>query len=162
MKESTADPMATQQYRSLGIALYSESYLPVQNGVVTSILTLIRTLRRRGHQVSVFAPDHPARPMNEEDVVRAPSFTTPFTPDYPLAYPVPIIRPRTSDAAARSPDLIHTHTPFSLGTAGARFARRKGLPLVSTYHTLYSEYSHYAPVLPQRFTRAMLEAFLPW
>jgi glycosyltransferase involved in cell wall biosynthesis len=40
-------------------------------------------------------------------------------------------------------DLVHAHTPFSLGLAGYRLARRADLPLVVSYHTPTSEYANY-------------------
>src|SRR5205807_2159847 len=53
-------------------------------------------------------------------------------------------------------------SPFVLGLTGADLAIRRGIPLVSTLHTLYSEYSHYVSFLPEAFTQGLLEAYLPW
>ncbi len=40
-------------------------------------------------------------------------------------------------------DLVHIHTPFSLGAAALRASRNRELPAVGTFHTLLSEYIHY-------------------
>lgn len=142
--------------------MFSESFHPVQNGVTTSVRTLLTELRKLGHQVWVFAPEHHDQPEHETNVVRFPSFVTQFNPEYPLAYPfIPRIKLATQIAELHL-DVIHTHSPFVLGLTGADFAIRRGIPLVSTFHTLYSEYSHYVSFLPEAFTHSVLEAYLPW
>src|SRR5690606_10772593 len=52
-------------------------------------------------------------------------------------------------------DVIHSHTPFLMGRLGALVARRRGLPLVFTHHTLYHEYVHYVPGV-QTIARALV------
>jgi len=46
-------------------------------------------------------------------------------------------------------DIIHVHSPFLLGSLGARAARRHRLPLVFTFHTLYEQYVHYIPFVEE-------------
>src|SRR2546422_8685494 len=41
------------------IALFTDSYLPTVDGVVTSVLTTRRQLEANGHEGVVFAPDDP-------------------------------------------------------------------------------------------------------
>src|SRR5256885_7195247 len=43
------------------IALFTDSYLPTVDGVVTSVLTTRRQLEAHGHEVVVFAPEDPRR-----------------------------------------------------------------------------------------------------
>ena len=50
-------------------------------------------------------------------------------------------------------DVIHTHTPFMLGMVGFRWGESHGIPVVSTYHTLYDRYAHYFKLLPYRYVR---------
>lgn len=152
----------TTKDRPLRIGMFSESFHPVQNGVTTSVRTLIAELRRHGHHVWVFAPEHHDQPEHETNVVRFPSFVTQFNPEYPLAYPFLPRMKLASQIERLKLDVIHTHTPFVLGLTGADLAIRNGIPLVSTYHTLYREYSHYVSFLPEAFTQGVLEAFLPW
>ncbi|HEV2471294.1 MAG TPA: hypothetical protein VGS41_01430, partial [Chthonomonadales bacterium] len=49
---------------AMRIALFSECYRPVANGVVSSILTLREALEHRGHSVLIVAPgsDQPDEP----------------------------------------------------------------------------------------------------
>jgi glycosyltransferase involved in cell wall biosynthesis len=50
-------------------------------------------------------------------------------------------------------DIVHSHSPFTIGTLGARWARSNGIPLVFTFHTLYHRYLHYVPA-PHTWTRS--------
>ena len=147
---------------ALRIGLFSESFRPVQNGVSTALMTLSSGLRERGHRVYVFAPEHQSQREPETGVMRFPSFVSSLNPEYPLAYP---FLPRLTLAAhfrRLRMDIVHTHTPFVLGLTGANLAIRRQVPLVSTFHTLYSQYSHYAPMLPESVTLSLLEHYLPW
>ena len=162
MNRSGTAAEAIMDTKRLRIGMFSESFHPVQNGVTTSVRTLIGELRSRGHHVWVFAPEHQNQPEHETNVVRFPSFVTHLNPEYPLAYPfLPRLR-LGANVERLKLDVIHTHSPFVLGLAGADLAIRRGIPLVSTFHTFYSEYSHYVSFLPEAFTQGLLEAFLPW
>jgi 1,2-diacylglycerol 3-alpha-glucosyltransferase len=127
------------------IALFSDSYRPVINGVAIAVDLLVEELRRR-HEVSIFAPAHPRQATPEPGVVRFPSYRMPHHPDYPIAFPYSrrIFRLFAEGAF----DLVHTQSPFTLGQVGLWLARRHRLPLVTTYHTLYTEYLHYARPVP--------------
>jgi len=163
VKEGTVtDPQTVEKTRALRIGMFSESFHPVQNGVTTSVRTLTTELRREGHHVWVFAPEHQNQPEHETNVVRFPSFVTHLNPEYPLAYPFLPRLQLGSHVERLKLDIVHTHTPFVLGLAGADLAIRRGIPLISTFHTLYTEYSHYVTFLPEAFTHTLLEAFLPW
>ena len=131
------------------IVQFSDSYRPVVNGVATAVDLLAQGLRRQ-HEVTIVAPRHPKQ-TEAPHVVRYPGYIVPTQRDYPLAFPFS----RRTDARLREEgfDLVHTHTPFALGVAGRRLARRLNVPLVGTYHTLYVEYAHYARPAPRGLTR---------
>ncbi|MBC7526533.1 MAG: glycosyltransferase [Chthonomonadaceae bacterium] len=114
------------------IAIFSECYTPVTNGVVTSIVTLRQTLRAWGHRVFVFAPGTP-QPDDDEDVFRLPEL--PF-PRHPYHFPRPFPR-LTIDFAALKVDVVHCQHPFVVGRLGAETARKHGIPMVYTAHSLY-------------------------
>ncbi len=114
------------------IALFTECYLPVVNGVVTSILTLRETLRSMGHTVYVFAPGNP-QPEDDADVFRLPELPFPRHP-YHLARPFPRLH---VDFEGLGVDLIHCQHPFTVGRLGADTAKRYKIPMIYTAHSLY-------------------------
>lgn len=138
------------------IAQFTESYRPVINGVAVAVDLLAEELSRR-HHVEIFAPRFPGSPEvpGPARVHRFPSYFWPRNRDYPLAIP---ISPTISEEFNRAGfDVTHSHSPFALGQAGLRWSRRRGIPVVTTYHTLYVEYAHYAHVFPEAPVRAFLK-----
>lgn len=137
------------------VALFSESYLPYLNGVSISIRILQEELTRRGYEVWVYAPRFRNYCDELPTIRRFPAFYTPFEPDYPIGW---LWAPRLWREWRRQRfDIVHTHTPFFVGMAGASWARRTRTPLVSTFHTLYEEYLHYLPgIVPKGLARRVL------
>ena len=46
-------------------------------------------------------------------------------------------------------DLIHIHTPFTMGNIGIKVGKKLGVPIIHTYHTFFEKYLHYFPILPE-------------
>ncbi|GBF32803.1 glycosyltransferase [Desulfocucumis palustris] len=137
----------------MNIAMFSDSYYPYVSGVVRSIELFRHELSRLGHNVYIFAPSY-SRQKKEEGVFRFPSITAPTIKNFSLALPfAPGVGKMIRDLKI---DLIHCHSPFLLGSVGARAARRQKLPLVFTHHTLYDLYVHYVPLFPGLARRLVL------
>lgn len=136
--------------RSLRIALFSDSALPVLNGVSVSIRALIHELRAEGHSVTLFTASHFNHRDPDPNTFRFPAFSVPWAKDYPLA--IPPFYPMLREFRKHEFDIVHTHTPFTVGYVGLRWAESHNLPIVTTYHTLYDRYAHYIP-LPRRYVR---------
>ena len=126
--------------RPLRIGLFTDTFLPDQNGIVTSVGLLSDELRKLGHHVDVVAPDFPEHVDTRQDVRRVESIRYMFLPTYRLAWP-------TRKDFEQKYDLVHTHTPLTLGLAGMRLARKWDVPHVATYHTHIEAYTHYVPGL---------------
>lgn len=135
----------------LNIALFSECYHPMRNGVVVSVASFTRVLTELGHNVTIFTVRHPDQEGPEEGVVRFPSVTLPISVRYPLAIPIATGEARRLLAAGDF-DVVHSHSPMLMGHAAIAYANRRRLPLIFTYHTLIEEYTHYVP-LPQKWLK---------
>lgn len=138
------------------IGLFSDSYKPYQSGVVTSISTLKEELRRHGHEVYIFAPAYPNYEDQEPDIHRYFSVPSPTNPDFTLA--IPGLSGMSGVIRKLNLDLIHVHSPFTMGWVGKLYANKHKIPLVFTYHTLYESYAHYVPVA-QDLAREMASKF---
>ena len=44
-------------------------------------------------------------------------------------------------------DIIHAHTEFSIGIFARICSRLLSIPLISTYHTTYEDYTHYVNLI---------------
>jgi 1,2-diacylglycerol 3-alpha-glucosyltransferase len=121
----------------LRVALFTECYHPIRNGIVASVDSLAGSLRARGHEALLVTPRMPACP-DEPGVIRVPSLPLPTRTAYRLTIPM---LPRTLGALS----IVHTHSPFVTGWLGTQAARRARVPLVFTYHTQLEEYAHYVP-----------------
>ncbi len=138
------------------IGFFTDSYLPRRSGVVRAVEAAGAYLRRRGHRVSVIAPAYQGYVDHDPDVHRVPSVAPPGHPDFPLA--VPYSASQLRGIRALGLDVVHSHSPFLLGGVGLWVARILHRPVVFTYHTMYAEYAHYAPLVGD-LTRPLVLAY---
>ncbi|HEY5595754.1 MAG TPA: glycosyltransferase family 4 protein [Candidatus Bipolaricaulota bacterium] len=135
------------------IGLFTDTYSPQINGVVTVVQIMARQFEELGHEAVVFAPAYPNQPPEDAHKVwRFPSRKVRFHPESRLTWPYR----RQLRGELERLDIIHSHTPFSLGLLAVWAARHYRLPHVHTYHTYFAEYRHYIP-RPIRPTRRMAE-----
>ena len=138
------------------IALFTEGYDPFVNGVVTSIKTLRSALERQGHETVIFVPEYPGHDDHDPKVVRLPSLRW-LKLHYPSLSPLA----RNLDVlAGQEFDVVHSHHPFTMGQLAARLARKHGLPLIYTHHTMLNEYGQYVPLLESAGKRWLIRRYL--
>ncbi|MDD2744055.1 MAG: glycosyltransferase [Rhodocyclaceae bacterium] len=139
------------------VLMVSDVYFPRVNGVSTSIETFRRCLEKIGVEVRLVVPKY-ADEANESGIIRVAGRPLPGDPEDRLVGWRAMHREVL--AAAEDCDLIHIQTPFIAHYAGLKAARRLGLPVVATYHTLFEEYlHHYAPLIPAGWLRGQARAF---
>lgn len=138
------------------IGIFTDSYKPYTSGVVTSIITFKNELEKLGHKIYIFAPSYPNYMEEEDGVYRYYSLPAPTNPDYTLA--IPVLPGMKLLLKRLDLDVIHVHSPFTMGRLGLHYARRYEIPIVFTYHTLYDQYIHYVPVA-QELAREMAIKF---
>ncbi len=120
------------------IALFTETFLPKIDGVVTRIVRTLEQFRAFGHEAIIFAPHNPPEFYAGFRVVRVPG--VPFKPWYPeLILGMP--RPRLGrELDAFAPDLVHVVNPVILGLWGTAIAKQRNLPLLASFHTDLPQY----------------------
>ncbi len=122
------------------IALFSETFLPKVDGIVTRLCHTIHHLQRAGHQVLVFAPEGGFKEYKGAQVYGISGFPLPLYPELKLALPRPAIQ---DELTKFKPDLIHVVNPAVLGLAGLFYSKLLKLPLVASYHTHLPQYLSY-------------------
>ena len=132
------------------ILIVSDAWTPQVNGVVRTLTAVTAELRAMGHIVEVIGPDR---------------FRTMPCPTYPeIGLAVLPQRQLGGLIEAFRPDALHIATEGPLGLAARAWARRRGLPFTTAYHTRFPEYVAARLGLMGRngITRAMISRFLKW
>ncbi|HTO50195.1 MAG TPA: glycosyltransferase [Burkholderiales bacterium] len=133
----------------------SDVCFPRVNGVSTSIQTFRRELARLGHETVLVAPAYPAPHEDDARTVRVASRAVPLDPEDRAMRWRALSRLDRLLAEERF-DLVHVQTPFLAHYAAIRLARRRAIPVIATYHTLFEEYLfHYVPLVPRGVMRAL-------
>jgi glycosyltransferase involved in cell wall biosynthesis len=123
------------------IALFTETFLPKVDGIVTRLSHTVDHLQRLGDQVLVISPEGGLREYKGATIYGVPGFPLPLYPELKLALPRPSIGQTLEDF---QPDLIHLVNPAVLGLGGLYYAKALGVPLVASYHTHLPKYlEHY-------------------
>jgi glycosyltransferase involved in cell wall biosynthesis len=123
------------------IALFTETFLPKVDGIVTRLKHTVDHLQRMGDQVMVFSPEGGLREYKGAKIQGVSGFPLPLYPELKLALPRPSIGEALTDFR---PDLIHVVNPAVLGLAGIYYSKSMDIPLVASYHTHLPKYlEHY-------------------
>jgi glycosyltransferase involved in cell wall biosynthesis len=128
-------------YLNMKIALFTETFLPKIDGIVTRLRHTVEHLQRNGDRVLVFSPDGGLREYKGAKIHGVSGIPLPMYPELKLAIPRPSIRRALEKF---KPDLIHVVNPAVLGVGGIYYAKMLDIPLVASYHTHLPQYlQHY-------------------
>ena len=137
------------------IGIFTETFLPQINGVVTSICNNSKFLVKKKHVIDVFS-------VGKESHKRIDGYNAHFFkgvtfrpyPDYKIFLP----KPATMRFLKKQDlDIIHSHGPFTMGIAAYRLSRKRNIPLIGTYHTPVQDYIQYLPLVGRsRLTKSTI------
>lgn len=125
--------------KSLVTGQFNESYYPIVDGVALATRNYALQLNTSLGPSWVVAPGVPGHHDDEPfGVVRYPSFVIPGRAPYRTGFPrlVPGMVRRLSQIPF---NLVHAHSPFSAGRLALWIARRRGIPIVGTFHSKYRD-----------------------
>lgn len=121
------------------IALFTETFLPKIDGVVTRVIRTLDELAAMGHEALVFAPGRPPEQYAGHKVVRVNSVA--FKPLYPeLRMGMPTVG-IAQELADFRPDVVHAVNPVWIGAYGVLASRRRDTPLLASFHTDLPKYT---------------------
>lgn len=123
------------------VLLTTDLYLPVLNGVVTSIVTLKEELEAHGHEVKILTLSHSSKSYYKNNVYYLKSIPFNIYPDVRL--PITYLDKYLDELIDWHPDVIHSHCEFFSFIFAKRIHKKTGAPLIHTYHTLYEQYVQY-------------------
>ena len=150
------------EYRQLRITLVTETFPPEINGVSMTLGRLVEGLARRGHHVQVVRCRLPNEELTQPNPgvthVPLPSLPIPRYSGLRLGLPA---RGRLREIWSRDrPDVVHIATEGPLGRSALRAAEELRLPLASSYHTNFHDYSrHYGLGLMHGLVAGYLRRF---
>lgn len=127
------------------IAIVTEVFMPAVDGVVTRLRRTLEELQRAGDDVVLVAPAGGPDSYAGVPVVGVREMRMPLYPDgdgYPpkrVALPGPALA-RALDA--HRPEVVHAINPVLLGAGAVMIARRRGWPVVASYHAHLPTYAH--------------------
>lgn len=130
--------------KTLKVAIFTDAYKPVTNGVVNAIEGLYDTLSSFDHKIYIFAPEYSGYKDKSDNVYRFKSLNFNSEVDFPVG--IPYSRRIFKIIHTLGLDIIHCHHPFLIGRLGAYMGNKLNIPVVATLHTQYENYIHYIPL----------------
>lgn len=127
----------------MNILMLTNTFTPHVGGVARSVEGFAGAYRAQGHRVLVVAPIFENVADSGPEVIRVPALQHFNGSDFSVVLPIPGYL--NAKVAAFSPDVVHAHHPFLLGSTAMRLAQMEQVPLVFTHHTMYEQYTHYVP-----------------
>ena len=122
------------------IAIFTDTYEPQVNGVTKTLKKLKYYMEENTIEYKFFVPAE-GLPLHSEETISIYSMKFHLYPECKIALPRYGEIKNTLDKF--KPDLIHIITPFPVGLMGLKYARENNIPIVSSYHTNFSEYFKY-------------------
>lgn len=121
----------------LNIGLFIDTFFPMVDGVINVVDNYARRLNKIAN-VTVFAP----KARGDFDISKLPykvvrcKSAKVFFLDYDL--PLPKLDKKFKNAIKEAElDILHIHSPFSIGKMAVKYAKKNNLPVVATFHSQF-------------------------
>jgi phosphatidylinositol alpha 1,6-mannosyltransferase len=124
------------------IAFFTESLLPLVDGVSHTLGHLFSALEAEGIEFRVYAPFVPPPEIPWQNRTRrVRSFRFPLYRDYRISLPGG--RRIAAELDEWQPDIVHVVSPTPMAIWAQAYARGRGIPVVGTFHTHFVSYFPY-------------------
>ncbi len=138
------------------IAIFTETFLPKIDGVVTILCQVLERLQAKGHQVLLFGPPGGPKEHAGAEIVGVGGPRFPLYPELRINIPRRFVWEKIK---AFQPDLVHIVSPFFLGPFGFSYARRLNVPILASFHTHVPSYvRHYGGAFVEPIVWSYLRA----
>ncbi|MDI1249494.1 MAG: glycosyltransferase family 1 protein [Lacunisphaera sp.] len=157
------------------LVLVTETYAPEINGVAMTLGRLVDGLAQRGHVLTIVRPrqrhESPRYSVTQRLACRQVRLPGVPIPGYPqLRLGLPASRRLRKLWNLSRPDLVHVATEGPLGASAIATARKLGIPVTSSFHTNFDQYTRdyrigwFQPVVAawlRRIHNRTLRTFVP-
>lgn len=149
--------------KKITVGLFNDSFFPLTDGVIMVVDNYARRLSNFCN-VIVFVPNYLFSKFDDTTlpykVVRCYSVDVPFL-DYSL--PIPKLDYKfIRNLNKYKLDIVHIHSPFSLGVAGLKYAKRHHIPCIATMHSQFKQDFKRAlksEMLANKFTYRLMKVY---
>ena len=122
------------------IGLFIDTFFPMIDGVTMVVDNYAKRLTKYAN-VIVFAPEYPKVQYDDSKfsykVVRCKSVKMPII-DYSLPMPK-IDKEFMHELNNTKLDIVHIHSPFTIGKIGVEYAKKNNVPAIATMHSQYKK-----------------------
>ena len=124
----------------MNIGLFNECFPPVMDGVSVCVQNYAYWMQKKVGGVAVITPNVPGADYSVYDYEVLPYFSVPVPFRRPYVTGIAEIDPAyIAKISKRSFKIVHAHSPFASGSAAARVAKLRNIPLVATFHSKYRD-----------------------
>lgn len=126
--------------KKITIGLFIDTFFPMIDGVTMTVDNSAKRLVKYAN-VIVFAPEYPGTKYDYSKlgykVVTCKSLKLPIL-DYSL--PVPHLDKKFMDELNKTKlDIVHIHSPFSIGKVGINYAKKNNIPVIGSMHSQFKQ-----------------------
>jgi glycosyltransferase involved in cell wall biosynthesis len=130
----------------MNIAFITDTFVPEVNGVARTLEQFVLVLANKGHKITVVRPRRKGE--SSEKTKTHDSFREIILPSFPLPtytevrFGIPIKEYLDKVFEEGHLDVIYVATETILGIFAMESARKKGIKIISAYHTNFSQYKY--------------------
>jgi glycosyltransferase involved in cell wall biosynthesis len=122
------------------VAIFTETFLPKTDGIVSIICLLLDHLNKRGIETVVVAPKMGCERYNQTPVIGVPGVPLPLYPELRVGPPTLLTY---QEVKRFQPDLVHLIHPVLIGIPGMLMAKRLNVPMLASFHLDLARMSHH-------------------
>lgn len=119
------------------IAIYTGVYIKNQDGATKTLYELTDSLLKKNNEVGIWAFSVSPQKREGLSLHKVRAIPLHFYPEYQIALPFPRIK---KELNSFKPDVIHIAAPDLVGIFLIKYAEKKNIPLVMSYHTDFPSY----------------------
>ncbi len=113
------------------VALFTETFLPKIDGIVTVVCLLLDHLEKRGIETVIVAPKMGVERYNSTPIIGVPGVRLPLYPELRVGPPT---LSTYNELKAFQPDIAHFIHPVLIGVPGLLMSKRLDIPTLASFH----------------------------